>query len=138
VPVYAIVDERDATSFFICKIVLFSVEFLTKNLCKNVVFKTGKKILDYTVLDTDNEQSDCRRNNILLAQDHRNEFQATLLSCRGNGSSSRYDGERLAAYKAMDLTLESQQLLLGYFQVWTISKGCEAIVPVAGASQFVG
>jgi hypothetical protein len=43
--VYTIVDKRDATSFFICKIVVFSIESLIKNPRKNMVFETGKKIL---------------------------------------------------------------------------------------------
>jgi hypothetical protein len=66
-------------------------------------------------------------------QDHQNEFQAMLSSCHGNDLSLRYDDEWLVVYKAMDLTLEIQQLLLGYFQAWMILKGCEAIVPAAGA-----
>jgi hypothetical protein len=57
VPVYTIVDEGDATSFLVRKIVVFSVGFLTKNLREKVVFKTGKKILVYIVSGTDNEES---------------------------------------------------------------------------------
>lgn len=49
VPVYAIVDKRDATSFFIREIVVFSLEFLTKDLSEKVVFKTGKKVLVYII-----------------------------------------------------------------------------------------
>jgi hypothetical protein len=49
-------NKSDATSFFICKIVVSSIEFLTKNLRKNVVFKTGKKILVYIVSGVDVEQ----------------------------------------------------------------------------------
>jgi hypothetical protein len=56
VPIYTIMNKSDATSFFICKIVVSSIEFLTKNLRKNVVFKTGKKILVYIVSGVDVEQ----------------------------------------------------------------------------------
>ena len=87
------------------------MEFLTKNLRKNMIFKTGKKILVYVASDTKDEQS---KDDILLVRDQRNEFQAMLPSYYSNGSSLRYDGEQLAAYKATDLTLESQQLPLGF------------------------
>jgi hypothetical protein len=49
VPVYTVVDERDASSFLIRKIVVISVGFLTKDLREKVVLKTGKKILVYIV-----------------------------------------------------------------------------------------
>jgi Na+/proline symporter len=45
VPVYAIVDDRDATSFFIREIVVFSFKLLTKDLSEKVVFKPGNKVL---------------------------------------------------------------------------------------------
>ena len=45
VPVYAIVDECDATSFFVRKIIVFSFEFLIKDLSEKVVFKPGNKVL---------------------------------------------------------------------------------------------
>jgi hypothetical protein len=45
VPVYTIVDKRYATSFVVCEIVIFSLEFLTEDLGEKVVFKSSKKIL---------------------------------------------------------------------------------------------
>jgi hypothetical protein len=55
-PVYTIVDKRDTTSLFVCEIVFFSVEFLAINLCKNMVFKAGKKVLVYYIVSgTDHE-----------------------------------------------------------------------------------
>ena len=45
--VYTIVNEGDGASFVVCELVVFSIEFLAKDLSEEVIFEPRKKVLFY-------------------------------------------------------------------------------------------